>query len=60
MAVNCIRAALETKNHIEIETLVVPDEADLIKKSITNWTDDADAPKNLILTTGGTGFAVGK
>jgi gephyrin len=38
------------------ETEIVPDSALAIQKTIRNWTDGSD-PVNLIVTSGGTGFA---
>jgi gephyrin len=40
-----------------LETKIVPDDVLQIQRQIQRWTDGADGP-NLILTTGGTGFAV--
>lgn len=39
------------------KTEIVPDDAHAIKKHITAWAD-GENPPNLIITTGGTGFAV--
>lgn len=36
---------------------IVSDDALAVQQQIMRWTDDAD-PVNLIITTGGTGFAV--
>lgn len=38
------------------ETEIVPDSVLAIQKAIRNWTDSAD-PINLIISSGGTGFA---
>ena len=38
------------------EAEIVPDNSLTIQKTIRNWTDSAD-PFNLIVTSGGTGFA---
>jgi gephyrin len=38
------------------ETDIVPDNALSIQKAIKNWTDGPD-PVNLVVTSGGTGFA---
>jgi gephyrin len=38
------------------ETEIVPDNALAIQKTIRNWSDGGD-PVNLIVTSGGTGFA---
>jgi gephyrin len=38
------------------DTEIVPDNVLAIQKTIRNWTDDAE-PINLIVTSGGTGFA---
>jgi gephyrin len=40
-----------------IETKVVPDDINQIQSAVTQWTDQ-DTPVNLIVTSGGTGFAV--
>lgn len=40
-----------------IETKIVPDSVALIQRQLMLWADSAD-PVNLIVTTGGTGFAV--
>jgi Probable molybdopterin binding domain len=40
-----------------VETKIVPDHIEQIQRAITQWTDE-DAPVNLIVTSGGTGFAV--
>lgn len=40
-----------------VETKIVPDSVALIQRQLMLWTDSAD-PVNLIVTTGGTGFAV--
>lgn len=40
-----------------VETKIVPDSVVLIQKQLMLWADSAD-PVNLIVTTGGTGFAV--
>ena len=40
-----------------VESRIVPDQTLEIQRSITQWTDGPD-PMALILTTGGTGFAV--
>ena len=37
---------------------IVPDDAERIELAIRKWTDDGIAYVNLIVTTGGTGFAV--
>lgn len=39
------------------ETKIVPDSVVLIQRQIMLWADAAD-PVNLIITTGGTGFAI--
>lgn len=39
------------------ETKIVPDSVALIQRQLMLWADSAD-PVNLIVTTGGTGFAV--
>ena len=36
---------------------IIPDDEDKIKRTIEEWCD-SEAPVNLILTSGGTGFAV--
>ena len=36
---------------------IVPDDAQLIRQSIIAWADDGSRPIDLIVTTGGTGFA---
>ncbi|KAI1416914.1 gephyrin [Hypoxylon sp. FL1857] len=41
-----------------IDTKIVPDNVIQIQRQIMKWTDIAAEPINLILTTGGTGFAV--
>ncbi|OTB06520.1 hypothetical protein M426DRAFT_20967 [Hypoxylon sp. CI-4A] len=41
-----------------VDTKIVPDVATQIQREIMRWTDVAADPINLILTTGGTGFAV--
>ncbi|KAJ0115352.1 hypothetical protein J7T55_012630 [Diaporthe amygdali] len=40
-----------------VESKIVPDSVALIQRQLMLWTDTAD-PVNLIVTTGGTGFAV--
>lgn len=42
-----------------VATRIVPDRADEIRKSVEQWTDGSEntAPANLLITTGGTGFA---
>lgn len=40
-----------------VETKIVPDSVALIQRQLMLWADSAD-PVNLIVTTGGTGFAV--
>lgn len=40
------------------ETKIVPDDILDIQRSITSWSDDVDAKVNLVVTSGGTGFAV--
>lgn len=40
-----------------VETKIVPDSVALIQRQLMLWADTAD-PVNLIVTTGGTGFAV--
>ncbi|KXJ85509.1 gephyrin [Microdochium bolleyi] len=40
------------------ETKIVPDNVTLIQRQLMMWADNADQSFNLILTTGGTGFAV--
>lgn len=40
-----------------VETKIVGDDLSDIQESVTNWTDGEDPP-NVIITTGGTGFAV--
>lgn len=40
-----------------VETKIVPDSVALIQRQLMLWADYAD-PVNLIVTTGGTGFAV--
>jgi len=40
-----------------IETSIIPDSVLDIQRSITSWTDNEDA-LNLVITSGGTGFAV--
>lgn len=37
---------------------IVPDDAARIERAIRRWTDDEENSFNLIVTTGGTGFAV--
>ena len=39
-------------------TKIVPDDVLEIQRSIISWTDDVDGKVNLIVTSGGTGFAV--
>lgn len=39
-----------------VATKTVPDNVSEIQKAVTQWTD-TDAPLNLVLTSGGTGFA---
>jgi molybdopterin biosynthesis enzyme MoaB len=41
-----------------VETKIVPDNIDQIQHAVTQWTDQLDVVTNLILTSGGTGFAV--
>jgi molybdopterin biosynthesis enzyme MoaB len=41
-----------------VETKIVPDNIDQIQHAVTQWTDQLDVVVNLILTSGGTGFAV--
>jgi len=40
-----------------IETKIVPDDFNQIQSAVTQWADQ-DMPANLIVTSGGTGFAV--
>lgn len=40
-----------------VETKIVPDNVLAIQKTIRNWTDGPE-PINLILSSGGTGFAI--
>ena len=40
-----------------VGTKIVPDHITKIQRAITHWTD-RDVPVNLIVTSGGTGFAV--
>jgi gephyrin len=37
---------------------IVPDDATRIEDAVRKWTDDEDNYVNLVLTSGGTGFAV--
>jgi gephyrin len=37
---------------------IVPDDATRIEDAVRKWTDDENNFANLVLTTGGTGFAV--
>ena len=39
-------------------TEIVPDDAQLIRQSITAWVNDPSHPIDLVVTTGGTGFGV--
>ncbi|KAK0746564.1 MoaB/Mog domain-containing protein [Schizothecium vesticola] len=41
-----------------VATHIVSDDAEQIKAQITAWTDPPADPVNLIITTGGTGFAI--
>ena len=45
------------RNWEVVETKIVSDDVPQIQQQITRWTDGAE-PVNLIITTGGTGFAV--
>jgi gephyrin len=36
---------------------IVPDDAELIETAVRRWTDDEKSRVNLVITTGGTGFA---
>lgn len=57
---NTLRSVFEQDGadrwHI-VDTKIVPDSVTLIQKQLMLWADAAD-PVNLIVTTGGTGFAV--
>jgi gephyrin len=41
-----------------VETKIIPDDVLEIQRCITAWTDQEDGKLNLVLTSGGTGFAV--
>jgi gephyrin len=40
------------------QTKIVPDDVLEIQRSIISWSDESDGNVNLIVTSGGTGFAV--
>ena len=46
---------VETKEWEVVETLIVPDEIDSLRDTLILWADSGDM--DIILTTGGTGFA---
>ncbi|KAH0542007.1 hypothetical protein FGG08_003556 [Glutinoglossum americanum] len=41
-----------------VETKIVPDNIGQIQRAVTQWTDQLDVAVNLVVTSGGTGFAV--
>jgi gephyrin len=55
-----LRGVFDAEDHGNwgvLETKIVPDDVLQIQRQIQQWTDDIDGP-NLVVTTGGTGFAV--
>lgn len=40
-----------------VQKQIVPDDVLSIQRTVTQWTDSEDSP-NLVITSGGTGFAV--
>ena len=49
---------LQAHGYQVIHTHIVPDDKQLIRRSITAWLKDPSHPVDLIVTTGGTGFGV--
>ncbi|KIW00428.1 uncharacterized protein PV09_07958 [Verruconis gallopava] len=40
------------------ETKIIPDDVLVIQRSVMDWTDNSESGVNLVVTSGGTGFAV--
>ncbi|MGI6095522.1 MAG: molybdenum cofactor synthesis domain-containing protein [Lachnospiraceae bacterium] len=51
-----IREMIEKENYLAVEQLIIPDEQELIEKTLIRMCDRTKV--NLILTTGGTGFSM--
>jgi len=50
-------AFLSGRGYLVLQTAIVPDDPLLIRQSINAWVRDAPHPVDLVVTTGGTGFA---